>query len=233
MGLFLRLNLFLDVTPEQVFDCFSDFYVRRGQALVDSGDEVFRFNLYPKYGRWAILELDGGWERDVRREAYLTVSRELACKGFFIFVYDGDFWGYELFRNGEPLDHFVQDADADARGSWFPPPSKGDANAVTAQFPWITPSDVAPYLVQKPSSEEFGGWEWVEQKRKLDTRVRPSEKYTRLDALAFFDFMRLLGIDERFESDVFDQNQVWRSFWIEGQNTFREHKKMYPTRGGG
>ena len=38
------------------------------------------------------------------------------CAGFLIFVYDGDYWGYEFFDRGEVLDHFVQEATGEPIG---------------------------------------------------------------------------------------------------------------------
>ena len=124
-GLFFRSNLFHDVPPEIVHVALEEFYSTRGYRLMrTAGDPAERLELHENDNRWVCLRLGIGWEWELRRDAYLHVSRELHCAGFFLFVHDGDFWGYEFFDNGVVLDHFMQDPDT---LSGFPgPPTRGD-----------------------------------------------------------------------------------------------------------
>jgi hypothetical protein len=111
MGLKLRYNLFHSVTAKDVFSVYSRFYSTRNATLISCNDEFKKYELYESDSTWTILHWNGGWEWKVRREAQLFVSKELNCFGFLIFVFDGDYWGYEFFNQGQVIDCFVQDTD--------------------------------------------------------------------------------------------------------------------------
>jgi hypothetical protein len=96
----LRYNLFYS-TAGAVFEQFTSHYRRRGLAA--------EINFYRERNGWVVVELDAGWEWELRREVQLAVSDALGCPGFLVFVYDGDYWGYEFFDRGEAVDHFVQE----------------------------------------------------------------------------------------------------------------------------
>src|SRR4051812_6094037 len=108
VGLALRLNAFRDVEAPDVYGALATFYEKRGAVLVSERDGRRSHDLRERRGRWCVLEWDAGWEWKVRREAQLHVSRQLGVAGLLVFVYDGDYWGYELFDRGEAKDHFVQ-----------------------------------------------------------------------------------------------------------------------------
>jgi hypothetical protein len=50
---------------------------------------------------WTVLDSHGGWEWEIRRRAQFHVSRVLNISGLLLYVFDGDYWFYELFANGE------------------------------------------------------------------------------------------------------------------------------------
>src|SRR5690606_14733768 len=135
VGLFLRYNLFYS-PADAVYEAFAAFYGRRGSRLQPAEQDQARLNFYREHNGWAVVDLGSGWEWKVRREAQLFVSQTLWCPGFLIFVYDGDYWGYEFFSRGEVVDCFVQEAiEAPVR---FPDKDcGGDPRAITEQLPFL------------------------------------------------------------------------------------------------
>jgi hypothetical protein len=222
MGLKLRYNLFYDVLPQDVYDAYARFYAKRGQPLVDEGDAFSEFTLFEPNSGWTILDLDGGWEWEVRREAQLFASRELYCAGFLIYVFDGDYWGYELFKNGEVLDKFVQDPED---GNWLCPPGEcqGNPDVIAALFPWLSTDEIAPYLVQKPTFDDERSdtdnlerlklfWE---RKESLDVPPRPGDECNRFNECAVINLLRLLGIQVELQNGyVTLLTPKYRSFWV-------------------
>jgi len=192
VGLKLRYNLFHGVPAEPVFHALKSFWAQRHHELRTTAPRSVpdaawdEYRLYQPLGGWTLLDWDGGWEWELRRQAQLHVSRALACPGLLVFVYDGDFWGYELFNVGSAVDHFVQDPEA---SGWFPGhASSGRPDIFAAQLPaaHLQPADVAPYLVPKPDHRD-GDREW-------DRRARAGDEFTRGDECAVVDFLRMLGV---------------------------------------
>jgi len=147
-------------------------------------------------------DLGSGWEWKVRREAQLFVSRTLWCPGFLIFVYDGNYWGYEFFDHGEVLDHFVQEATGEPIG--FPGEDcRGNAAVLVEHLPFLNVADVASYLVQKT--------DWVIP-AGMNIPARPGDEFRRFDECAVLDFMRMLGVGvERHDGYVRLKAPVYRS----------------------
>jgi hypothetical protein len=143
MGLVLRLNLFHDVEAADVYGALTAFYKKCGASLVEEQGKERHYQLHQRQGRWCVLEWDRGWEWQTRRAAQLFVSSRLYTAGLLIFVYDGDYWGYELFRNGEVLNRFVQYPPGDGVQNWFPgDPCVGDPEAVVSCFPELSAADI-------------------------------------------------------------------------------------------
>lgn len=184
MGLKLRYTLFHGVTAAAVYGAFVAFYEQRGRPLQESGNDAERLDFYRESGDWVVVSLDGGWEMKERREANLFVSRRLWCPGFFVFVYDGDYWGYEFFHHGDALDQFVQE---EVEGpNWFPDrDSRGNAAVVVERLPFLCADNIAPYLVQKR--------DWVIPDG-MDIPARDGDQFSRFDECAVLDFLRMLGV---------------------------------------
>jgi hypothetical protein len=178
-------------------------------------------DLYEPNNGWAILDWNAGWEYHVRRQAQMVVSATLGCAGLFIFVFDGDFWGYELFRDGVALDHFVQDPDECEMLFDVYCDCRGRAERVVAEFPWLNVADVAPYLVQQPdTSTSFTEY------HRLDVPVRPGDEYTRFDECSVLDFLRLLGVAvEVRDEDVTLLTPVWQAFELTGWDEFPSRRR--------
>lgn len=185
MGLKLRYNLFHGVTAAEVYGAYVSFYAERGRPLQDVGKESQQLDFYESAGGWVVVSLDGGWEWKERREAQLAASRRLWCPGFLVFVYDGDYWGYELFDHGEAVDHFVQEADRQVC-NWFPDEDcRGNAAVVVEHLPFLRIDDVTPYLVQSHNHARPEG---------LNVPARPGDEFRRFDECAAVDFLRMLGV---------------------------------------
>jgi hypothetical protein len=203
MGLALRMNAFRDVEAADVYGALVGFYETRGAVLVPEREGQRSYDLHDRRGGWCVLEWDAGWEWTLRREAQLHVSRRLGVPGLLVFVYDGDYWGYELFDRGEVKDRFVQSA-LDPPIAFRGESCDGDA-AVLARTLGLNEADVAPYIVR---------WHgWPERARRANERARPSDEFTRWDECAVLDFLRTIGVDVGLAGfSVEFAAPVWRSF---------------------
>ncbi len=217
----MRATLFYGVEPARVYDAYARYWTDMGHPLMALGEPNLRqgfdeLDLYEPNNGWTILSWNAGWEWDVRRRAQMAVSRELNCAGFLIFVFDGDYWGYELFRDGVALDHFVQDQEES--DTWFSESDcRGRPDLIAAEFPWVRADDAAAYLVQQPDVSES-----VAEYDRLDIRARPGDEFTRFDECAVLDFLRLLGVAvELRDHYVTLLSPIWRAFEIADWNKWR------------
>ena len=219
MGLSLAYNLFYEAPPQDVFDAFAMFYERSGFVLLQSEDQTIgvertsydeddSLEIFEPNGGWTVMTLDRGWafERETRRDAQLFVSSKLLCSGFFIRVYDGDYWAYELFDKGNFLDNFVQEVETSEGRP--PGTDAGSPEAIVSVFPWLEVHDVTPYLVQE-------NWDDPEERRRLDVPARPGDEFSRFDECSVLDFLRLLGLNVNMVNNrVTLATSVRRQFWI-------------------
>ncbi len=119
MGLSLRYNLYHNVSADAVFGCYKPIFANGNTTVTSCGAQHLpRIDIHASEAGWVVVNLDAGWEWCDRRVFQLYVSSQLDCPGFLIFVYDGDFWGYEFFGHGQALDWFLQDPDE--VDIWFP-----------------------------------------------------------------------------------------------------------------
>lgn len=206
MGLFLKLDLFYGADPDVVFESYKVAYAQKGRPLLDHGTDGWDHTIHEVSGGWVPLTEGIGWEWEVRRDVQRAVSGWLGCSSLCCFVYDGDYWGYELIDAGEPIDQFVQDAEPSDGSKWFPGRNtEGDATTFALLFDWLEPKDVEPYLVRNPAlpaglnvgSPDFN--ERYEQYRRirdaLNVKPRPDDQFRRFDECAVIDFLRLLHVD--------------------------------------
>jgi hypothetical protein len=113
MGLALRYDVFHGVDARAVYGALSWYWASRRHRLAERAPRTLpmraadEYVLHEQRDGWTLLSWDGGWEWTRRREAQLHVSRVLGCAGLLVFVYDGQYWGYELFDRGEVVDRFV------------------------------------------------------------------------------------------------------------------------------
>jgi hypothetical protein len=121
-----------------------------------------------------------------------------------VFVYDGDYWGYELFERGVAVDWFVQSPEH----RWFPAKDeRGRPEAVVAAFPELTldRAYVAAYLVQCPDDEDDE--ERWNARERWDVPAPPGDRFARGDECAVLDFLGLLGVGV----DVVEGRVRWRA----------------------
>lgn len=202
MGLKLRYNLFHGTTAAAVYGTYVSFYEQRGRPLQSAGTEWQAIDFHQENNGWVVVALDGGWEWKERREAQFFVSRRLWCPGFLVFVYDGDYWGYEFFDQGEALDHFVQEGTGQPIG--FPGEDcRGRPEVISEHLPFLRAEDVAPYLVQ------MNDWAIPEG---MDVPARPGDEFRRFEECAVLDFLRMLGVCVHLQDAyVRVQSPVYRS----------------------
>jgi hypothetical protein len=204
MGLMLRYNLFRDVSAPAVYGMLQNFHTTRGRPLLHTGTADERIDVHEAENRWVAVTLDSGWEWKERREAQRYLSRLLKCTGFLIFVYDGDYWGYEFFSQGMVLDQFTQER-SDAPIGFPDTPSQGNPAIVVEHLPFLREEDVAPYLVQKHDWQIPQG---------ANTKARPGDAYNRFDECAVLDFLRMLGVGVSVQNGYVQLNSPrYRSLW--------------------
>lgn len=196
MGLMLRYYLFHGVTGETVCTALKSFYksfnIARDKPSEATGWNWDSIDVHAADNDWVVVELDRGWEWEKRREAQLFVSKRLWCAGFLVFVYDGDYWGYEFFDHGEVFDHFVQDKEEASQ--WFKGEDCiGKAELLAEHLPFLDIHDIAPYLIQEP---EHGP-----EREALQCKVRPDDEFSRFDECAVLDFLRAIGVNVELQDD--------------------------------
>ncbi|MEM1416563.1 MAG: hypothetical protein AAGH15_16750 [Myxococcota bacterium] len=204
MGLSLRTSLLRHVDAPSVYASLERFYGARGERLVEEQERARRFDLRETANGWTALDWDGGWEWVVRRDAQRFVSRELETASLLVFVYDGDYWGYELFDRGSTIDHFLQVRD-EALDIFEE--GRGDATRLGRAF-GVDPARVAPYLVPQPE-HGYDHSPWSE----LDGPALPGDQFSRWDGRAVMDFVRALGVPGDSSRPTFRiGGPIWRSF---------------------
>ena len=204
MGLKLRYNLFRDVTAPTVYGMLLNFYVAQGRPLQQTGTDDERIDIHKAHNGWVAVTLDSGWEWQERRAAQLYLSQRLVCAGFLIFVYDGEYWGYEFFDRGVVLDQFTQQGSDTPVG--FPTlPTHGNAAIIAQHLPFLPEAEIVPYLVQQHDWQIPDG---------TNTKVRPGDEYNRFDECAVLDFLRMLGVSVSVQNDnVRLASPIYRSLW--------------------
>ena len=152
MGPGLRLNLFHQVTPEEVYAALGTLHRQYGQALTDQDDVWFRCALHEQARDWTLLFMRSESFPGLR-QLQRHISAELHCQGFLVDVHKSLFWGYEFSSHGEALDRFVQYPDhLDFGVDWFPGEAcAGDADILARQFPELERDVLQRYLVRYPA----------------------------------------------------------------------------------
>jgi hypothetical protein len=187
MGLFLSMSGVVGGRRSDTGDALRRFATAKGGQLVEE-----TLSTQEKH-RLIIAEGAGGvtvvypWEFMGWDEASAFLSRELTRPVFSFHIHDSDLWMYTLYENGSPVDQFnpvpdywgeVEDEESD---SW-----RGDARAVAARVPGLSPDVVARYLVR-------WGADVVESSGRV--KAYPDDRYHYGDDWQLVDFMRRLGLD--------------------------------------
>src|SRR5690348_3986845 len=105
MGLMLRGYLFYSVGASDVCGALKEWYAAHGIPLDTTGPVYESIGVHEPDNNWVVAELaTPGWYWQERRKVGAFISERLWCPGFLVFVYDGEYWGYEFYDRGEALD---------------------------------------------------------------------------------------------------------------------------------
>ena len=143
MGLFLYTLLFPGGDPDKC------------RAALERKIENPDHNIWPDKCQWhmypkgpAVQLNDGAVGFDYAGPLSKRVNRPV----LLAYIYDDDFWGYELWRKGKALDQFASLPDYFDQGS--PPGKPGDADLVARCF-GVEPERIRRYLL--PRDKEPAG----------------------------------------------------------------------------
>ena len=169
MGLFLYTLLFPGGDPDKC------------RAALERKIENPDHNIWPDKCQWhmypkgpAVQLNDGAVGFDYAGPLSKRVNRPV----LLAYVYDDDFWGYELWRKGKALDQFASLPDYFDQGS--PPDKPGDADLVARCF-GVEPERIRRYLL--PWDEEPDGYAYE------------GDEFTAGDSWQMADFLDALGFD--------------------------------------
>ena len=120
-----------------------------------------KLSLRPEDCRWQTYEKGPAVELNDGANGYEAVGRlsgapdgsGLEGPVLLAYIYDDDFWGYELWQKGRELDQFASLPDYFDQGS--PPDKPGDADLVARCF-GVEPERIRRYLL--PWDEEPDGY---------------------------------------------------------------------------
>lgn len=143
-------------------------------------------SLRPGECRWQTYEKGPAVELNDGANGYETAGRLSGASDgsglegpvLLAYIYDDDFWGYELWQGGRELDQFASVHDYFDEGS--PPDKPGDADLVARCF-GVEPERVRRYLL--PWDEEPDGYAYE------------GDEFTAGDSWQMADFLDALGFD--------------------------------------
>lgn len=169
MGLFLYALLFPGGDPDK---CRAAL-----ERKIENPDHNIRpdncqWHMYPKGP--AVQLNDGAVGFDYAG----PLSKRVHCPVLLAYIYDDDFWGYELWQGGRELDQFASVHDYFDEGS--PPGKPGDADLVARCF-GVEPERIRRYLL--PWDGEPDGYAYE------------GDEFTAGDSWQMADFLNALGFD--------------------------------------
>lgn len=198
MGFKLAVNLYANHRAQEVAETLRSFYRVHGQRSLEIFQqlygrheirEVLDIRDYPPH--WSLVDIFMEPEHWIR-ERHLFVSGMLHCPGLFIFEYDGDYWGYELFDNGVVLDRFT--SNANYSGYFAGQDCRGAPGILAEKLPFVNIENIKPYLVRLPDWETVSEDEYDKFQRETDVPPRLGDQFRRWDECAVLNFLRALGI---------------------------------------
>lgn len=169
MGLFLYALLFPGGDPDK---CRAAL-----ERKIENPDHNIRpdncqWHMYPKGP--AVQLNDGAVGFDYAG----PLSKRVHCPVLLAYIYDDDFWGYELWQRGRELDQFASVHDYFDEGS--PPGKPGDADLVARCF-GVEPERIRRYLL--PWDGEPDGYAYE------------GDRFPAGDSWQMADFLNALGFD--------------------------------------
>lgn len=200
MGFTFSVNLFAERSAYEVTHALKMFYHQEGKLSIEIYQNLFcisNLNILESleifaFPNWIVVDIQSKPEWWIRKRQ-LEISKNLCCSGLFLFQYDGDYWGYELFKNGKVVDRFTSDACHDEYFSGLE--CKGNAKCLAECFPFIPKNVFAPYLVQLPDIETMSRDKFEQQ---TDVIPREGDEYKRWSEVSVLNFLSALGIKGGF-----------------------------------
>ena len=123
------------------------------------------------------------------RECSVFLSKKLRAPVFLLEIYDGDFWTYTLFFDGQikdqfmPIpDYFSEDLSDEEIDNW-----KGDAKILTTYVPGLLEESIEKYLVRWDLDQE-------------EAKAYEDDEFTNCE-YQLFDFMRKLKLPYHVDHD--------------------------------
>lgn len=171
MGLFLQTALFpggdISKCQEALEQCSRD-------PRLSVQTDGCRWSQYPK-GSAVLLNNDCCDYESLADK----LSRLLDIPVMLLYIYDGDYWGYFLWKNGTKEDEFASLSDYFREGE--PPNKPGDAKRVSQYFK-VKPEDIECYLIPWPDDE-------------TEDYAYKNDEAVIGDCWQMADFMKALGFD--------------------------------------
>lgn len=115
-------------------------------------------------------------------EFFKYVSEKNNGTAMYLYIYDGDFWGYFLYDKGEEIDVFTPVPDYFEEDIEDIEKYKGDADIITKHFN-VNKDEIKKFLVRWPEEDEY----------EEDCEDEESEYY--FDEWGLVDFMKALGYE--------------------------------------
>lgn len=175
MGLFLYTLLFPGGKEET---CRAALEREAQDPELSIRPEGCSWHVYPKGPAVQLNDGAMGFE-SAGRMSGASDGTGLDCPVMGLYIYDDDFWGYELWHNGKELDQFASVHDYFDEGS--PPNKPGDAELMSRLF-GVEPERIVRYLTPWP--EETG-----------EEYAYGDDKAVIGDSWQMADFMEALGFD--------------------------------------
>lgn len=135
------------------------------------------------------------------RERNIFITKYLSCSGIYIYEYDGNFWGYEVYIDGIVVDRFLSDKSFD--DFFYSEEADGSVDIVTRAFPFIDGNIVEKYLIQYPDRKTFNAISDDYFHDLTNIPPRTIDLFNRWDGCASINFMRAIGLNCGIENGTF------------------------------
>ena len=150
--------------------------------------------------KWCLVNGLLSYEEWVR-ERNIFITKYLSCSGIYIYEYDGNFWGYEVYIDGIVVDRFLSDKSFD--DFFYSEEADGSVDIVTRAFPFIDGNIVEKYLIQYPDRKTFNAISDDYFHDLINIPPRTIDLFNRWDGCASINFMRAIGLNCGIENGTF------------------------------
>ena len=195
MALFLDLVAVIGKTKNEVENSVANYIKILGGSFeqndeIDPEDDDDCIIINESNNNTCILHNLGYDDSDTFAE---FISMKLNATVFHFNIFDGNFWQYVLYNNGEIVDKFCpwtlfleHNFSQEEIAEW-----KGDAKIITKYLPSIKISDIEKYLVR-----------WDDDiLESLDEKAFPTDEFEYGDCWQLVDFLNKLNLQYPIEND--------------------------------